>query len=110
MRSLSTHVSFPLLSSRGSARQTCQAIAEIRKRFPGVHVGGGVSNVSYGLPGRRFVNLAMLAAAVHSGMDALIIDPCAAGVVPLLVAAEVVSGSDEWCANYIAAHRQGKLQ
>lgn len=101
---------FPASAQPESARHVCEAIAEIRRRFPGVHVGGGLSNVSYGLPGRRFVNLAMLAAAVHHGMDAAIIDPCAPGMVPLALAGEVLSGADEWCANYIAAHRRGRLK
>jgi cobalamin-dependent methionine synthase I len=101
---------FPASAQPGSSRQICEAIAEISRRFPRVHVGGGLSNVSYGLPARRFVNLAMLATAVYHGMDAVIIDPCRPGVVPVLLASEVISGADEWCAHYITAHREGKLQ
>jgi 5-methyltetrahydrofolate--homocysteine methyltransferase len=100
----------PVSAEPASAVQVCRAIAEILRRFPGVHVGGGVSNVSYGLPGRKHVNLAMLAAAVHHGMDAAIVDPCTPGTVPLMLAAEVLGGADEWCARYIAAHRRGLLR
>ena len=100
----------PASAQPESARHVCDAIAEIRKRFGGVHAGGGLTNVSYGLPGRRFVNLAMLATAVYHGMDAAIIDPCAPGMVAAARAGEVLSGADEWCANYIAAYREGRLQ
>ena len=44
-----------------------------------------------------------------SGMDAAIIDPCSPLMVPLVRAAEVLSGADAWCANYVAAFREGKL-
>jgi 5-methyltetrahydrofolate--homocysteine methyltransferase len=100
----------PVSAQPASARELCQAIAAIRARFPGVHVGGGLSNVSYGLPGRKFVNLAMAVSAVYHGMDVAIVDPCTPYLVPLVLAAGVVSGADEWCANYVAAHRQGRLQ
>ncbi len=101
---------FPASAQPQAARDLCQAIAEIRRRHSGVHVGGGLSNVSYGLPSRRHVNLAMLAMAVYHGMDAAIIDPCADGMVAAALAGEVLSGTDEWCANYLAAYRAGKLK
>ena len=101
---------FPVSAEPASAGHLCKAVAEIRRQFPEVHVGGGLSNVSYGLPQRRLINLAMLAVATCQGMDAVIIDPCTPGVVPMMLAAEVISGADEWCANYVAAHREGKLK
>lgn len=101
---------FPVSAEPGSPRQICQAIAEIRRQFPEVLIGGGLSNVSYGLPQRRLINLAMLAVATCHGMNAAIIDPCAPGIVPMILAAEVISGADQWCAKYVAAHREGKLK
>jgi len=101
---------YPASAQPESTRHVCQAIAEIRKRHPGVHVGGGLSNVSFGLPARRHVNQAMLAAAIYSGMDVALIDPCTPGTVPLILASEIISGADEWCTNYVAAYREGKIQ
>jgi cobalamin-dependent methionine synthase I len=99
----------PVSAQPGSGKEVCQAIAEIKKAYPEVHVGGGLSNVSFGLPNRRLVNLAMAVSATYSGMDAAIIDPCTPMMVPLILAAEVVTGADEWCANYVGAFREGKL-
>jgi hypothetical protein len=31
-------------------------------------------------------------------------------MVPLILASQVVSGADEWCADYVAAFRAGALQ
>ncbi|HET6430166.1 MAG TPA: dihydropteroate synthase [Phycisphaerae bacterium] len=100
----------PVSATPGSGRDVCRAIAAIKAEFPEVHVGGGLSNVSFGLPQRKLVNLAMVAAAVYSGMDTALIDPSTPMMVPLILATEVVSGADEWCANYVAAYREGKLE
>jgi len=99
----------PVSATPGSGRHVCDAIAGIKAEFPGVHVGGGLSNVSFGLPARRLVNLAMVTAAVYCGMDAAIIDPATPMMLPLIRAAEVISGADEWCADYVGAYREGKL-
>lgn len=101
---------FPVSADQNSAKTLCQAIAAIRAKYPQVHVGGGLSNASYGLPGRRHVNLAMAAIAVYHGMDCAIVDPCTPGLMPIMLAAQTLSGADEWCANYVAAFRAGKLQ
>lgn len=101
---------FPVSAEPKSAMQVCQAIAQIKHNHPGVHIGGGLSNVSYGLPGRKYINLAMVAACVYHGMDAALIDPCTPAMVPLMLAGEVLTGVDEWCANWVSTHRAGKLQ
>lgn len=97
----------PVSAQPEAGKQVCQAIAEIRRQWPKVHIGGGLSNVSFGLPGRKYVNLAMVSAAVFCGMDAALIDPCTPMMVPLVLASEVVNGADEWCANYVQAFRSG---
>lgn len=99
----------PVATQPEAAAAVCQAIARIRREYPQVHVGGGLSNVSFGLPNRRLINQAMLVWAIAAGMDAVIIDPTAPGVVGSILAAEVISGADEWCAKYVGAYRAGKL-
>jgi 5-methyltetrahydrofolate--homocysteine methyltransferase len=101
---------FPVSAEPKSAVQVCQGIAQIKANHPGVHVGGGLSNVSYGLPARKYINFAMVAACVYHGMDAAIIDPCSHPIVPIMLAGEVLTGADEWCANWVGLHRAGKLQ
>ncbi len=101
---------FPVSAEPKSAVQVCQAIAQIKANHPGVHIGGGLSNTSYGLPARKYLNFAMVAACVYHGMDAAIIDPCSHPIVPIMLAGEVLTGVDEWCANWVGAHRAGKIQ
>ncbi len=56
--------------SRG-IRETLRAIEEVKRNFP-VPIILGLSNVSYGMPGRRTLNRAFLAMAIERGADAAI--------------------------------------
>lgn len=60
----------------GCAKATIEAVAELKKRFPGTRTSLGISNVSYGLPaaGREALNSAMLYHAVQAGLDMAIVN------------------------------------
>jgi len=99
----------PVSADPGGGRGVIDGIAAIRREWPEVHVGGGVSNISFGLPKRKLVNIAALAQAVFAGMDYAIVDPCTTGIVATILAAEVVAGKDDFCMNYVTAEREGRL-
>jgi cobalamin-dependent methionine synthase I len=86
-----------------------QTIAEFKRRFPSMCVSVGLTNVSYGLPERRWLNRAMLLLAMGSGLDAVICDPLDRDLMAMLLAAETLLGRDEFCAGYLAAARAGRL-
>jgi 5-methyltetrahydrofolate--homocysteine methyltransferase len=86
-----------------------ESVRWIRNRWPGIHISGGVSNASYGLPKRKWINQAYLVLAIGAGLDAAIIDPCVEGTVPLILAAEVIVKKDEMAANYMDAARAEKV-
>jgi len=86
-----------------------ETIKWIKGRWDGIHVTGGLSNASYGLPKRKWINQAYLTIAIAYGMDSVIIDPCVEGTMPLVLAAEVVMGIDQMGMNYIEAGRGEKL-
>ena len=88
-----------------SGRAVFDAIAAIRKQWPEIHIGGGCSNISFGLPKRKYVNFAALAQAIYHGMDAGIINPCVPDIMAIIRAAEAVAGQDEFCMNYVTAMR-----
>lgn len=85
-----------------------ESIRQIRKRWPGIHISGGISNASHGLPERKWINQAYLILAMGAGLDAALIDPCSEGTVPLIMAADVVLMQDEMAMKYIAATRADK--
>jgi 5-methyltetrahydrofolate--homocysteine methyltransferase len=100
----------PVSADASSGRAVIDAIAAIHRNWPEVHIGGGCSNVSYGLPKRRFVNFALLSQAIYHGMDTGLIDPTIPGIMATIFAAEAVAGKDEFCMGYVTADREGKLQ
>ena len=88
-----------------SAKAVYEAIAAIRKQWSKIHIGGGCSNVSFGLPKRKYVNLAALSQAIYFGMDAGLINPCQADIMGIIRAAEALAGLDDFCMNYVMAMR-----
>ena len=95
----------PVSADAASGKVLIEAIAAIRRKWPDVHIGGGLSNISYGLPQRRLVNMAAVAQCIYAGMDAAIIDPCAEGMVGAILAAEAIVGRDDFCMNYVTRMR-----
>jgi len=84
---------------------TLHTIAEIKKRFPAAKTVMGLSNVSYGLPGRTGLNAAFLHMAVYAGLDAAIMDPLNQTMTSAVKAAEVLVGKDRHCRKYTRAFR-----
>ena len=101
---------FPLSTNPQSANATLNAIGEIMKQFPGAHTICGLTNVSYGLPARKLVNRAFLAAAITNGLDSAIIDPTDKLLYAMLKAVTLVAGKDDFCMDYIRAFREGRLE
>ncbi len=82
----------------------------IRDRIPGAHTTGGLSNISYGLPERKLINSAFTVALISAGMDTLIIDPLDRKLMASIAAAKALTGQDEYCDEYLAAFRSGRLK
>lgn len=101
---------FPLSTNPQSGNATLNAIGEIMKTFPGVHTICGLTNVSYGLPARKLVNRAFLAAAITNGLDSAIMDPTDKLLYAMLKAVTLVIGKDNFCMDYISAFRGGRLE
>jgi 5-methyltetrahydrofolate--homocysteine methyltransferase len=86
------------------------AIELIMKRFEGVHTACGLSNISYGLPARKFMNQTFMAMAIAKGLDGAIVNPLDKKMMANIIAAEALVGKDEFCTNYIATYRAQKLE
>lgn len=97
----------PVATNPDHALQCLEMIRQIRARGGTTIVG--LSNVSYGLPVRRHLNRTFLALALGAGLSAAIIDPTETDMVTTVLAAAALTGQDEYCMNYIAAHREGRL-
>jgi 5-methyltetrahydrofolate--homocysteine methyltransferase len=99
----------PVSTGPEHGKAVAGAVAEIMVRYPGVHTSVGLSNVSFGLPARKLLNQAFLLLLMSRGLDAAIADPCDRQLMANIFAAEALLGRDEYCARYLRAFRQGKL-
>jgi hypothetical protein len=96
------------------------AIRALRAAFgPGLHLTGGLSNVSFGLPMRKLINDAFIDIAVKAGADSGIIDPVAndprrvfsqdRAATPYRLAADLLTGADAYGGEFLRAFRAGGL-
>lgn len=99
----------PVSVDSQNGNHALRAITEIKQRCPKVRVSVGLTNVSFGLPERRWLNRAMLVLALGAGLDTVICDPTDGELMALLRAAEALLGRDEYCMEYLAAARSGSL-
>ncbi len=65
----------------------------------------GVSNVSFGLPGRKIINRTYLAMALYNGLSTAIIDPLDEEMMATIDAAKVLKNIDKGSAFYIEKYK-----
>jgi 5-methyltetrahydrofolate--homocysteine methyltransferase len=96
------------------------AVRALRAAFGAqLHLTGGLSNVSYGLPARKLLNDVFIDLAVAAGADSGIIDPLAndlrriagldRGARPYQLAADLLTGADPYGGAFLRAFRAGEL-
>jgi len=90
-----------------SAAIFCDTIRAIHAAYPEVHFTVGLSNISFGLPARSYINRAFLTLALGAGLDCAILDPLDQELRATLLAAELVLGRDNYCLHYVRAYRAG---
>ena len=86
------------------------SIERILKTFDGIHTICGLSNISFGLPERKFLNQTFMVMAIARGLDGAIVDPLDKKMMANIIAAEALAGNDEWCSAYLTAYREKKLE
>lgn len=69
--------------------------------LPSIKTLAGISNVSFGMPERQLLNRVFLTLAIHTGLDAAIIDPLDKNIMEAIVTAETLLGKDPSCKNYL---------
>lgn len=86
-----------------------EAVEKIMTTFTGIHTMCGLSNISYGLPVRKFMNQAFMVMAIARGLDGAIINPLDTRMMANIITAEALAGRDDFCMNYLKAYRAGKF-
>lgn len=99
---------FPVGAGPEFGMHYLDAIKQLRERYPDVHLFGGHSNVSFGLPDRKVLNDAFLILSVLAGCDTLMVDPLMntpREYLEFKLAAEALMGTDDYSLAYLAYHR-----
>ena len=114
----------PLVMPAGVDPEAGAAFLDAARRIraaygPELHITGGLSNVSFGLPGRRLLNDVFLVLAMEAGVDSGIIDPVVADFDRILgldraspafvLAEDLLLGRDAYGMEYLTAYRAGVL-
>lgn len=111
---------FPISVDSTFGVHTLDAIRMLRAEYgPAIHITGGMSNVSFGIPSRSIMNTVFINLAVEAGADSGIIDPVMNRVDRVFradrespsytLAENALLGRDEHCLDYIRAWRAGEL-
>ncbi len=79
----------------------------VRAEFPEAHLTCGLSNISFGLPARSYINRVFVTLAMEAGLDSAILDPLDKEMKATLITAELVLGRDRHCLGYTRAFRAG---
>lgn len=72
----------------------------------GVNVTMGASNISFGLPDRKYINATFIAMAIYAGLTCPITNPLVMEVSTAVLAANLAMGRDEYGMAWIDAYRQ----
>jgi 5-methyltetrahydrofolate--homocysteine methyltransferase len=96
----------PIATDNSNGKTFLETVGRLRAKYPDVHITGGFSNVSFGLPKRRVLNDAMTYLAREAGADTAFIDPTASKEFDLedegfQKAVAALRGEDEYCAEYM---------
>ena len=103
----------PLVEGLATTADSLLTFAETTRRikelYPTVHVTSGLSNISYGLPGRKLLNMPFMTLAMNAGMDSAIVDPTDRDMMGAIYATEALLAEDFMCLDYIGAFRENKI-
>ena len=87
-------------AQQDQAMETLHAVEYVSGNL-GVHCTLGVSNISFGLPLRKFVTVSFLTQAMYCGLDLPIINPNQLEIMDAVASFRALSGQDESCSLYI---------
>lgn len=96
-----------------------EAARRLREAYPEIHLTGGLSNSSFGLPARRLLGDVFLDLSAINGLDSGIVDPVATDMRAALapdrdteayrMAADFIEGRDMFGMEFIEAYRAGRF-
>lgn len=99
----------PISTDTTKGVMVMDAVRAIKAEFPDVHITGGLSNISYGLPQRHIVNRTFVTLMMSAGMDSAILDPLDVKLMAAINTTDMLLGNDDFCMNFITQVRAGAI-
>ncbi|MBW1889251.1 MAG: methyltetrahydrofolate cobalamin methyltransferase [Deltaproteobacteria bacterium] len=100
----------PVSTNNDFGVEFMSAVEKIITTFKGIHTVCGLSNISFGLPNRPFLNQTFMSMAIAKGLDGAIINPLDKKMMGNIIAANALAGKDDFCMEYLKAYRAKKLE
>lgn len=82
-------------------------IENIHAYAPEVKVTGAISNISFNMPARKYVNMGCMMTALQAGLDSAIMDPTSRDMMGAMHAAAALAQQDKGGRKYNRAFRKG---
>jgi 5-methyltetrahydrofolate--homocysteine methyltransferase len=92
-------------SDSNAGRIAMETIRLVVKEF-GVNVTMGASNISFGMPDRKYINSTFIAMAIYAGLTCPITNPLVTEINTAVLAADLSMGRDEYGMRWIKAYRK----
>jgi 5-methyltetrahydrofolate--homocysteine methyltransferase len=92
-------------SDSNAGRIALDTIELVVEEF-GVNISMGASNISFGLPDRKYINATFIAMAIYAGLTCPITNPLVPEVGTAILAADLAMGRDDYGMRWIKAYRE----
>ena len=100
----------PISTDSTKGVMVMDSVRATKAEFPEVHITGGLSNISYGLPERHIINRTFVTLMMAAGMDSAIIDPLDAKIMGSIRTADMLLGNDDFCMAFLKGVRSGMIK
>ena len=97
----------PIGAMGTAGRQVFQLLRRLREELK-VNTTCGLSNISFGLPHRHGINAAFIPMVIGAGMTSAIMNPCRPQEMEAVRGANVLTGNDPNCSDWIMTYRDYK--
>ncbi len=99
----------PISTDSTKGTMVLDAVMGIKAKYPDVHITGGLSNISYGLPQRKIINRTFVSLMMAAGMDSAIIDPLDEKIMAAIKTSDMLLGNDDFCGIFLKGVRAGTI-
>ena len=100
----------PISTCDTAGKDILETIAAVKALRPKANFICGLSNISYGLPNRKWVNRTFMVQTMAAGMNSYILNPTDQVMMAMLYASDALLGNDSFCGRFISAHRKGLFE